>query len=209
VTNVLNIINELSGLQQDLLQAAGAGRALNTRKLEHTSERIRLQVERGQTIMRNVNRFAHGADVPVAVFDVKETISRVVFLAERWTRLRKTKLVAELPEDSIALEASPFLFGQAVFLCIDAALLAAAEEREIRVSYSVTGEGAEVVVESADPIPLSAEIEARVATLRALLEELGGKLKAGPGGGGKDRFVLLISGSGPLRSRMGSAASED
>lgn len=195
VTNVLSIINELAGLQKDILQAAERGHALDIQKLAHASDRIRYQVGRGQMIIKNVSRFAHGAEAPIAVFDVRETLSRIVFLSERWTRLRGTKLVSEFPDDSTALEASPFLFWRVVFLCIDVALVAATEERAITVSYSVTNAGPEVVVTSADPVPLNAEFESKVATLRALLDELGGELIAQPGDRGKESFVFSISGT--------------
>ncbi len=194
VTNVLNIINELAGLQQDVLEVAELGKPVNVQKLKELGDKIQFQVKRGAMIIRNINRFAHSVDSSFAMFDVKEVISRTVFLAERWTRLNNVALTADLPEETTALENSPFFFQQAVFLCIDAALLAVANPRRVTVSYSVIEDGAEIVVISADPLSLNTAVEMKVITLRALLDELGGELRVLPSNRETDRFVFYIPG---------------
>ena len=209
VTNVLNIINELTGLQQDVLLSADCEKHVHLSKLKEICNKIQLQVVRGETIVRNINLFAHSVDAPLAVFDVKEVIGRIVFLAERWTRLKKVELVTELPDETTALENSPFFFQCAVFVCIDAASLAAADKRKVSVSYSVTEDGAEIVVTSADPVPRSPEVITRVASLRALVDELGGELRALPGDRDADRFVFFISSRAQRSWGDGSAAAKE
>lgn len=209
VTNVLSIINELAGLQQDALSVADRKGDVDLAKLKAICRKIQFQVARGETIIRSINRFAHSLDAPLAVFDVKETIGRIVFLAERWTRLKQVELLAILPEATMVLENSPFLFQCAVFVCIEAALSAATDKRRISVSFSVTGNGAEVAVTSADPVPQSPELTARVACLRELVEELRGELRALPDDGEAGRFVFSISSYAQQSSRDGSAATKE
>lgn len=205
VTNVLNIINELAGLGQDVLLAADRENHIDLSKLKKTLEKIQFQVARGETIVRNIKRFAHSVDTSLAVFDVKDTINRIVFLAGRWTRLRRVELIAELPNETTVLENNPFFFQCAVFACIDAALLAAADKRRVSVTYSVKGDGVEVTVTSADPVPQSPEVIAKIASLRWLVEEFGGELRALPGKRNADRFTFLISNCAQRRSNDSSA----
>jgi len=193
VVNVLNVINELAGLQQDLLCATDDERNVPRPKLEEIGRKIQIQVARGERIIRNINLFAHCTDAPLVLFDVKEAIDRIVFLAERWTRLKRVELTSELCDETTALENSPFLLQCAIFVCIDAALAAAADKRRVIVSYSVEKDGVEVVVTSADPVPRCIEIMSSLASLRALVENLGGELRALPNDRGDDRFVFFVS----------------
>jgi C4-dicarboxylate-specific signal transduction histidine kinase len=209
VTNVLNIINELAGLQQDVLLSANHENYVHLSKLKEICHKIQLQVARGETIIRNINLFAHSVDAPIAVFDVKEAISRIVFLAQRWTRLKKVELRARFPDTTTAIENSPFLFQCAVFVCIDAALLAAADRRQVSVSYSVTGDGAEVVVASSDPVPRTQEVMTRVASLRALVGELGGELRALPGAQDANCFIFFVSTRAPRSASNDSAVAQE
>jgi signal transduction histidine kinase len=193
LSNVLNIINELVGLQWDVLSGAAPDDPIDREKLREVCGRIRAQIDRGGEIVRGIHGFAHSADVPRAVFDVKETLCRVVFLAERWTRLKEVDLTAEVPRETIALENDPFLFQRAVFLGIDAALQAATASKRIRVAYSREGDGVEVVVTSADPVPRGEAIERRLDSLRRVVEDLGGELRAGPSNREGDRFVFFVA----------------
>lgn len=192
ITNVLNIINELAGLQSDLLAAAETGREPNLARLKALSERIQNQVDRGEAIVRNLNRFAHSVDVPVAVFDLREVLERIVFLARRPAGLLRTRLDTEFPLDSVSLEGNPFCVQQAVFLAIDVALHGATDERRVVVSYAVRPTGADIVVTSADPVSPGSEVEERLTMLEKLLIEIGGCLAVRPTTGDPYRVVLAL-----------------
>lgn len=192
VTNVLNIINELAGLQTDLLRAADAGRVPDLVRLADIADRIQRQVSRGETILRNVNRFAHSVDLPVAVFDLGEVLDRVVFLSQRTASLAKVELSLQLPEESVTLEGNPFGIQQAVFCCIDVAVSAANRGRRIVVTYRAGHGTVEVEILTDDPVADGAGVGSRMRFLRSLLEELGGAVAAGPDAGDPRRFVLRL-----------------
>lgn len=191
VTNVLNVINELAGLQLDLLQAAAAGATPRLERLAELADKIQQQVHRGETIVRFVNRFAHSVDLDVAVFDLKELLGMVLFLAGRPARLSRTGLEAELPDETIVIENNPFCVQQAVSVLIDLALRSAADHRRVTVSYRLREGGAEVAVASDDPV---VGPDPRLLELAALLaEETGATLTADPDASGElHRFVLLL-----------------
>lgn len=192
VTNVLNIINELIGLQGDTLHGVEEERPVNVDKLKQIVERIRNQVIRGESIVKGMNRFAHSVDCPVTVFDLKEAIEQITSLAERPANLAKTVLDREFPDGSMSLDTSPFGFKQAVFKCIEIALADSIEKRHITVSYQVLDEGARITVESADPILLQPNLAEKEAFLLLLMRQLGGKLMASPGAGDSHRFLLFF-----------------
>jgi len=181
LTNVLNIISELAGLQLDLLRAEEQGSPVNLPRLQEVAARIQKQVHRGETIIRTINGFAHSADLPVAVFDLKEAIERVLFLAERPARLARVELVSDLPPESIVLESNPFCLQQAVFTCIDLALQSASDIRQVAVDYVLRGDGAESRVTSADHLAQDENTDDRMELLRFLLESIGGSVVNGPG----------------------------
>jgi len=192
MANVLNTINELVGLELDHLAIAEQEGPLDRHRLQDICGRIRAQIDRAGKIIRTVNRFAHSADVPRAVFDVRDAVSRITYLAERWTRLKEVDLTAELPEETMAIESSPFLFQWAIFLCIEAALLAATDVNRIAVGLTVALDGVEIAVTSADPVPRSEKIESRIASLRLVVDALGGEVRASAGGRDGDRFVFFV-----------------
>jgi signal transduction histidine kinase len=181
VTNVLNIISELAGLQLDLLRAQEQDLPVNLPRLQEVTARIKHQVHRGETIIRNVNGFAHSADWPVAVFDLKEMLERVLFLAQRSARLAQVELVSDLPPESIVLESNPFCVQQAVFTCIDLALRSASDIRRVAVDYVVRGDGAEIRVTSGDPLTQDENTDDRLELLQFLLESIGGSVVKRPG----------------------------
>lgn len=206
VTNVLNVINELAGLQLDLLQAAAAGSAPRLDRLAELADKIQQQVQRGETIVRFVNRFAHSVDVDEAVFDLKELLGMVLFLAGRPARLERTELEAELMEETIVVENNPFCVQQAVSVLIDLSLRAAADRRRVTVSCRLRDGAAEVEVASDDPV---VEPDPRLLELALVLaEEIGATLTAEPDATGElHRFVLLLPRHRDAGDRAGGFAT--
>ena len=192
LTNVLNIISELAGLQHDLLTAGDDDRPIDLSRLQEVASRIKNQVDRGETIIRNTNQFAHSVDLPVAVFDLKEAIDRVLFFAERSARLAQVELVSKVPEGSMALENNPLCLQQAVFICIDLALRYATDERTVTVDYNLRQDGAEIRIVSADTLAYDDLVTEKLGFLELLLSDLGGVLVKGPGEEPHNAFVLYV-----------------
>ena len=192
VTNVLNIIHELAGLQSDLLGSAEHGRPLDVDRLRQTAERIRHQVRRGETIVRAMNRFAHSVDCPVTVFDVREAIGEIAQLSERSAHLARAVLECKLSDESVPLETSPFGFKHAVFLCIEMALAAADRQRRVAIDYRISEPGVTITITSADPMVRGAESDETLGLLKSLLDCLGGQLVHAPAGEDPHRVVIFF-----------------
>ncbi len=191
VTNVLNIINELAGLQLDMLQAAASGATPPLSRLAQLADKIQQQVVRGETIVRFVNRFAHSVDVDVRVYDVREMLETVAAVSARPARLARVELVTELPAEAIAVEGNPFCLQHLVAVLVEVALAAATDKRLVTLACRARGDGAEVVVASADPL---ARPDPRLLALASVLaEELGAQLTSdGSPGDDPHRFVVVL-----------------
>lgn len=153
LTNVLNIIGELAGLQEDILRDAAGGDAPDPGRLAELADRVRHQTERGQTLLRQLNRFAHSVDHTDEAYDVGDMLESLVALSDRFARLVRTELELRPPVDDVTVVGDPFAMLVAVFTCVDAALGGADSARRIRLLTERTPTGARVTVESGDPVP--------------------------------------------------------
>ncbi len=192
VTNVLSTINELAGLQEDIIAAGQQSQPADVERLKRAAGKIRNQVQRGQSIVRAINRFAHAVDRPRCSCDLREVLEQITCLAERPARLAKTALEQEYPEKPISLETDPFGLSQAVYICIEIALTASAEVRRIGVSYQVLAGGAEITITSGDAIPATPDALEKRDHLGLLMRGLGGKVVASPAGDDEHRLTLFV-----------------
>lgn len=174
INNVLSIINELSGLLDDLLLGAEGGRPLNHERLAGLSEKIGKNVKKGEALIKRLNRFAHSIDEPVKDFDLKELLNEIGAIAQRLAFLKGARLETRFPEESITLRSNPFSLQHAVFICIELALATSAKDDVITLTCSMEGPGAEIGIAAVDE---KADTDSRYSFLSILVNELGGNVE--------------------------------
>jgi signal transduction histidine kinase len=201
LTNVLNVINELTGLEGDIL-AGVSPPAPPVEKLQRIVDKVRQQLVRGDALLRSLNRFAHSVDSPVAVFDLREALEQIIALAQRSARLARTELTPDFPAHSQSLETSPFGFQHAVFRCIELALAGSVQQRRIMVGFRLLDAGVQVTISSVDPMPASPEMDRERAFLELLVHELGGRVLSEPAADAAHRLSLFF----PNRQRQSGGA---
>ncbi len=200
VTNAFSVINEMAGLQQDILQDAARGEPLDLLELERVSGKIREHVRRGDAVVRSINWIAHSADRLSAAFAVNEALERAVAAAEHWMRRRRARFALSLPEEGARLETRPFFFVYAVLLAADIVTPPAAGDQEISVSYTRDGDGITLVI--ANVGAGSSKIEAtNLKKLNALVEAMGGALRRPRDGGPAERIVIIVPHGRPAEER--------
>ncbi len=96
--NVLAIVNESAGLLDDLALRAAKGIEIPPERLSTTTARILKQVKRGDAVLKNLNRFAHSTDVPVAQVNVAEMLKLMVDLAARQAAMKEVTFTLTLAE---------------------------------------------------------------------------------------------------------------
>ena len=192
VTNALNVINELTGLQLDILQEATNGQAVDVLEIEQICAQIRQHVQRGQKTVKCINWLAHRFDHPIAVFNINELLSQIIDVAEQWAKLSRANFVLDLPGTGISLEIRPFFLIYALFLCIDTVTSGKRGDQTISVEHTIAEENL-VITFTNETFELSlSDNKNNAAMLHSLLSELGGRAEVIEGRETIERIVLLI-----------------
>ena len=79
--NVMAIISETAGLLGDLSDMAATGSPVPPDMLKSCTGSIMEEIQRGFTVIRQMNRFAHSIDAPYASVDLEAMLDLVVNLA--------------------------------------------------------------------------------------------------------------------------------
>ncbi len=109
VNNIFNIINELTGLQQDILKANADGGGAGLARVADLAGRIKSQVIRGEEINRCLHSLSHSVDNSDTTFDLGENLALFGLLAAREARLAEVKLTVRPPASPIEHHGDPFL----------------------------------------------------------------------------------------------------
>ena len=76
IKNILSIINENAGLLDDFAQMADRDEGVAVERVRSVTGIIAKQVDRSNTIMKNLNRFAHSADTSLVHGNLEEVLYR-------------------------------------------------------------------------------------------------------------------------------------
>jgi len=142
INNVLAIINELSGLMDDFFCAAEQDAPLNIERLKGTTKRIAAQVERGQELVKRLNKFAHTVDDNQATVMLNETVLAITTLCRRFGVLRRVELETNLHETSPKIVGSAFDLQHIIFRCIDIVLNTSKQGDAVQINVEPQDNGA-------------------------------------------------------------------
>lgn len=155
IKNCLAVIHENAGLAEDFIALAERrGEALDPEKIAKLASRIQENIERANGIVRDLNRFSHLPDTPVAQMDLAEEVAHACVLHRRPAALAQVGLSFACPEP-VRLTSNPFLFHALVSRAILRALAAPGEDRAFVVTALPAEGGAQVLVSGADPAALA------------------------------------------------------
>ena len=121
--NVLAVVKESAGLVEDLTLAFQQRKLVNPDKMLNATRRIDAQVARGADLLTSLNRLAHGLDHREERVDLAQHTRHVVFLCQRFARLRRLRLELEADGAEPAVRANALrllmLLTAAVDCCIE------------------------------------------------------------------------------------------
>ena len=106
--NVLAILNENAGLLQDFAAMTAQGQALDPERIQRLAGTMLEQINRGDEIIKRMNRFAHSADNNRATVDVNELVTLVVELFGRTATNRGVKVEVKAPPTTVNINTDPF-----------------------------------------------------------------------------------------------------
>lgn len=116
LNNVISIINQSSGLLDDLLYGAQSDKQISNEQLQKIADRVTDQSQRGIDIIKRLNTFSHTVDDPIREFEVNGLVENLAKLCTRFADMRKVSLETEFSFEPINITNSPFLVQQAIYL---------------------------------------------------------------------------------------------
>lgn len=167
---------------------------MDPQKVGNVAGRITKQLQRGQRQTKQLNRFAHSADSPLAEFDGRQVIEEMVTLCERFARLRKVEIKGAVSGEPVPMQTDPFLLRQLVWVCLDRALAATAPGGCAEVGIAATEDGVRLQVQTREDgatAPESADGD-EAAVLAVLVQALGGRVLYEPDPGQPFRLAVVL-----------------
>ena len=119
IKNVLAIIQESSGLMEDILDITENGTFPHKDKFIKSLNRIHGQIQRGIDISSRLNRFAHSPDHSPASLDLNEITEQMILLASRFTRLKNVVLKSSPSDPPLIIKSDPVSLEMALFESIE------------------------------------------------------------------------------------------
>ncbi len=118
LNNVLGTIEQVSGLVEDLCFIPEVVEAGISDKLTSVAERINRQAERGTSLVKRLNTFAHLADRDAVDCNLNDVLENITSLMQRLAGLKKVQLTVSTPDFDLTFATRPFFVGQLIFQCI-------------------------------------------------------------------------------------------
>jgi len=177
--NVLAIVNENAGLLDDLALRAAKGIEIPPERLNVATSRILKQVNRGDAVLNNLNRFAHSADAPQREGNVAETVALMVDLAGRQAAMRE--IVFTVVPDSAMVNTCMVYLESFVYLLLRHAIDALPRKESVEIAAAAEGET--VIIRLINPagLPLLQADVFPGEQEKALMERLRASIQAEPG----------------------------
>lgn len=139
--NILAIINENAGLLEDLSFAARKGSPIDPDRLDRTVGNFSKQIQRADTILKNLSCFAHSVDQFSAPVNLYELTRLVADLAGRRAAMRKITLETAAPPEPVQLTTNPFLLENLVWLCLEYAIATTDADRTLTLTPGTSEAG--------------------------------------------------------------------
>jgi len=159
IKNVFAVINESAGLIEDFTLMAERGMPIQPDRLKKAANAIQGQIRRGDTIVRNMNAFAHSTDEPVREVNLVDALELTVALATRLADMRQIGLTIG-DCSPVSLSANPFDLTQLLHASFTAAfdgmeagdtLVVSVKEADEGASFSLSSPGKDAPLKSDEP----------------------------------------------------------
>ncbi len=176
IKNCLAIMNESAGLLQDLVMLNQKGKPLDPARIDRIAQQISGQIKRADTIVKNLNSFAHSSDVPEKNIDLSETLSLTLALAKRSAANRGVSIHLTLPQKKIMITTNPFFFMQVIRQCLDFSMATVNPEKVVEVILQLKEDNIEIVFKKLEDLENQNQKMFIMEKLEIMLEKLGAHL---------------------------------
>ena len=139
INNVLASIQEISGLMTDILSITDEKSFPHKEKFQTSLGKIQNQVLRGVKLTSQLNKFSHLTDNNKTDIDLKELLEHLIFLTERFARIKNVTLQNQSINQTITINTDPLRLQMALFNCISYLLNQTVIGGEISISPEKKG----------------------------------------------------------------------
>ncbi len=175
INNVLAIVNELAGLQDDLLYAIEDSSDIDPQRFGQVAKDIQKQVQRGKGIVNRLNRLAHSVDDAVSEFDLLAILEDTVEIAQRLAVIQGVNLNYNPENAPVTVNSNRFIVQQGLFACLEMAYSSLNSGSEVEIDCGINDEFVEIRVHSKSSINAEDQSD-RLLVLSRLLDIIKGKI---------------------------------
>ena len=118
INNALASIKEISGLMEDLISMSSKDSFPHQEKFLKVLPRIQEQVQRSVKLTTQLNKFSHLTDTHTAQVELNDFIEHLIFLTQRFARIKNVELHYKSAEQPFNLNTCPIQLQLAVYNCI-------------------------------------------------------------------------------------------
>jgi len=123
--NRIAIVKEQAGLLKDYSAMAEQGRKINTDRLGRLGQGLTEQVLKADTILKNMNQFAHSIDNIICPTDLNDLLRLSLSLAKHLADLHRISLKLNAADPPVKVTTSPFFLMNLIWLCLEILIRAA------------------------------------------------------------------------------------
>lgn len=118
INNALASIKEISGLMEDLISMSSTDSFPHQEKFLKVLPKIREQVQRSVKLTTQLNKFSHLTDEYTAQVELNDFIEHLVFLTQRFARIKNVELQYQPTDQSVSFNTIPIQLQMALYNCI-------------------------------------------------------------------------------------------
>ena len=149
---MLAIVNENAGLMEDLLLMAERGKPLSHERLQRIAAVLKKQVNRGDGIVKAMNRFSHSIDLPKEKADVYEATAFVVSLWNRKIAEKGVSVDVIPPVEPLTITTHLFGLEHLFWRCLEWLLQRTEAGSSIQISMAAVEDGACIDLTAPDAV---------------------------------------------------------
>lgn len=144
IKNSLAVMNESAGYLEDVTLMARKGAPLDPERLGTLASTMLKQVQRADTIVKNMNRLAHSLDEDYRRLDINELVDLMAHLSERTVVTKGFRLSVVRSDQPVVVRTHPFFLQNLIWLMVNFALTVCGDGKTITLSPAKTPSGAEI-----------------------------------------------------------------
>ena len=176
LNNILSIINEYSGLLDDMVMASEEGKPIKVERVQRIAQNITVQIKREQGVIKLLNRFAHRVDKPLVEFNLNDLVKDITQLSQRFASKKKIEFGILIPDNQIRLTNNPFAVQHIIFYCLKLALINSNIAESINIILESNELNGVIKIES-PALGKNKESEEMINYISVLSKNLGGTIE--------------------------------